>query len=121
MTPTPYDFNLRHLRAVGAIRRCGSVSRAADAVALSQPAVTQGVAKLEAQIGLRLFERGAAGMTPTPAGTRLADRVDAAEAALGAAFEAIRTDSKGGFADTAKLVTMSQVRALFALAAAGSW
>ena len=63
MTLQPFDLNLRHLRAVAAIRRCGSVSRAAAEVALSQPAVTQGIAKLEAQLGLRLFERGPSGMT----------------------------------------------------------
>lgn len=118
---TPYDLNLRHLRAVAAIRRCGSVSRAAGEVALSQPAVTQGVAKLEEQLGIRLFERGAAGMQPTVAGERLADRIEAGAAALAAAFEAIRGGSKGGFGGTANLVTMSQVRALLALAAAGSF
>jgi DNA-binding transcriptional LysR family regulator len=121
VTLTPYDLNLRHLRAVAAIRRRGSVSRAAGEVALSQPAVTQGIAKLEEQFGLRLFERGPAGMAPTPAGTRLADRIEAAAAAMNAAFEAIRGGSKGGFGGTANLVTMSQVRALLALAAAGSF
>ncbi|HTU13407.1 MAG TPA: LysR family transcriptional regulator [Allosphingosinicella sp.] len=121
MTPIPYDLNLRHLRAVAAIRRCGSVSRAAGEVALSQPAVTQGVAKLEEQLGARLFERGPAGMTPTPAGDRLGERIEAAAAALAAAFESIRGGSRGGFGGTANLVTTSQVRALLALAAAGSF
>jgi LysR family transcriptional regulator of gallate degradation len=118
---TPYDLNLRHLRAAAAIRRCGSVSRAAGEVALSQPAVTQGIAKLEDQLGLRLFERGPAGMTPTPAGAQLAGRIDAAAGAMAAAFEAIRHGSKGGFGGAGNLVTMSQVRALLALAAAGSF
>lgn len=121
MTNTPFELNLRHLRAVAAIRRCGSVSRAAGEVALSQPAVTQGVAKLEDQLGTRLFERGAAGMAPTAAGTRLADRIEAGAGAMMAAFEAIRGGSKGGFGGAANLVTMSQVRALLALAAAGSF
>ena len=121
MTLSPYDLNLRHLRAVAAIRRCGSVSRAAGEVALSQPAVTQGIAKLEDQLGLRLFERGPAGMAPTHAGTRLADRIETGAGAMAAAFEAIRGGSKGGFGGAANLVTMSQVRALLALAAAGSF
>ena len=121
MTLTPYDLNLRHLRAVAAIRRCGSVSRAAGEVALSQPAVTQGVAKLEDQLGLRLFERGHDGMVPTRAGARLADRIETAADAMAAAFAAIRGGSRGGFGGTANLVTMSQVRALLALAAAGSF
>ena len=121
MTLSPYELNLRHLRAAAAIRRCGSVSRASGEVALSQPAVTQGIAKLEDQLGARLFDRGPAGMAPTPAGARLADRIEAGEAAMAAAFEAIRGGSKGGFGGAAKLVTMSQVRALLALAAAGSF
>jgi LysR family transcriptional regulator, regulator for genes of the gallate degradation pathway len=121
VTPTPFDLNLRHLRAVAAIRRCGAVSRAAGEVALSQPAVTQGIAKLEDRLGLRLFDRGPAGMVPTPAGARLAERVEAAAGAMAAAFETIRGASRGGFGSTANLVTMSQVRALLALAAAGSF
>ena len=121
MTLQPFDLNLRHLRAVAAIRRRGSVSRAAVEVALSQPAVTQGIAKLEAQFGLRLFERGPAGMAPTEEGDRLADRIDAAAGAMSAAFEAISGGSRGGFRGTENLVTMSQIRALLALAAAGSF
>lgn len=121
MTLTPFDLNLRHLRAAAAIRRCGSISRAAGEVALSQPAVTQGIAKLEDQLGARLFDRGPAGMAPTPAGARLAARIEAGEGAMAAAFEAIRGGSKGGFGAAANLVTMSQVRALLALAAAGSF
>ena len=121
MTLRPYDLNLRHLRAVAAIRRRGSVSGAAAEVALSQPAVTQGVAKLEAQFGLRLFERGPGGMVPTIEGARLSDRIEAAAGAMIAAFEAIRGGSRGGFRGTENLVTMSQVRALLALAAAGSF
>src|SRR5258705_13174728 len=103
----PFDLNLRHLRAVAAIRRCGSVSRAAGEVALSQPAVTQGVAKLETQLGLRLFERGPSGMTPTPEGNQLSERIDAVAGAMTAAFDAIRSGSRGGFKGTENLVTMS--------------
>ena len=119
--PEPYDLNLRHLRAVAAIRRSGSISRAAGLVALSQPALTQGIAKLEGQIGLRLFDRGSTGMNATEAGSKLADRVDVAGAAMTTAFDAIRGSSKSGFRGTENLVTMSQVRALLALAAAGSF
>ena len=121
MTLAPYDLNLRHLRAVAAIRRCGSVSKAAASVALSQPALTQGVAKLEQQLGLRLFDRGPSGMVPTPAGGQLADRVEVAAQAMITAFEAIRGSSRSGFRGTENLVTMSQIRALLALASGGSF
>ena len=121
VTLAPYDLNLRHLRAVAAIRRCGSVSKAAASVALSQPALTQGVAKLEQQLGLRLFDRGPSGMVPTSAGSTLADRVEVAAGAMISAFEAIRGSSRSGFRGTENLVTMSQIRALLALSAGGSF
>ena len=74
----PLALNLRHLRAAVAIVASGSVSAAARAVHVSQPAVTQGIAKLEAQIGQQLFERRADGMSPTEAALILAPRADAA-------------------------------------------
>lgn len=117
----PFDLNLRHLRAAAAIRRCGSISKAANVVALSQPALTQGIAKLERDLGHRLFDRDPAGMVPTEAGRLLCDRIDLATAAMTTAFEAIRGSLKGGFKGTENLVTMSQVRALLALAASGSF
>ena len=51
------QFNIRHLAAMAAVVDQGSVSLAARAVNLTQPAVTQGIAKLEAQLGVPLFER----------------------------------------------------------------
>jgi DNA-binding transcriptional LysR family regulator len=43
----PADFNLRHLRALAATLRLGSLGAAAKAVGISQPAVTQAIARLE--------------------------------------------------------------------------
>ncbi len=85
MTVAPFDLNLRHLRAIQAIAARGSMSAAADAVSLSQPALTQGIAKLERQLGVTLFERRTDGMTPTPAGTIFAERGAAAIGHLAAA------------------------------------
>ncbi len=74
----PFDLNIRHLRAVAAVVDTGSISAAARVVNLTQPAITQGIAKLERKIGLPLFERRPGGMTPTPAAELLAPRVAAA-------------------------------------------
>ena len=74
----PFDFNIRHLRAVAAIVETGSISAAARVVNLTQPAITQGIAKLERQIDLPLFERRPGGMVATPAALLLAPRVEAA-------------------------------------------
>ena len=117
-----WSLNIRHLRALAAICRLGSVSAAAQAINLSQPAVTQGMARLEQQLGRALFERRADGMTPTAAGSILCARVDKAIASLVAGFRSARGGSAtGGFAETDRLVTMAQLRALIALADAGSY
>lgn len=50
-------FTLRQLEIFVAIARHGSVSRAADAVALSQSAASTALAELERQTGHRLFDR----------------------------------------------------------------
>ena len=68
MSPEPFDLNLRHLRALPAIMRHGSINAAAEEVSLSQPALTQGLAKLERQLGTTLFVRRFDGMAATDAG-----------------------------------------------------
>jgi DNA-binding transcriptional LysR family regulator len=54
-----------------------SFSRAADALALTQPAVSQQVAALERQLGLLLLDRGPGGPAPTEAGALLLAHADA--------------------------------------------
>ena len=63
MTPAPFDLTLRHLRALSAVVTQGSLSAAAQAVGLSQPALTQGLRKLERQLEAQLFERRPDGVT----------------------------------------------------------
>jgi DNA-binding transcriptional LysR family regulator len=98
------QLNIRHLAVMAAAVRLGSVSRAAEAVHLTQPAATQGIAKLEAQLGLALFERRPGGMTPTDAALRLVPRVEAALRLIGS-----------------NRVTAAQLRAFVALAQQGSY
>jgi DNA-binding transcriptional LysR family regulator len=68
--------NLRHLRAVEAVARFGSVSQAAAHIHVSQPAVTQAIAKIESQLGTELFERRATGTYPTEAGKIILRRIE---------------------------------------------
>jgi DNA-binding transcriptional LysR family regulator len=119
-TVHPFDLNLRHLRALSAIAARGSMSSAADAVSLSQPALTQGLAKLERQLGVSLFERRPDGMRATPEGAMLAER---AGAALGHLATGGRGPTRGarGFARPEMLMTATQLRAFLALADAGSF
>jgi DNA-binding transcriptional LysR family regulator len=75
---------LRELRAVEAALRLGSVTAAAAALGLTQPAASEAIRRAEARLGLRLLERGPRGVVPTAAGAalhprlrRALDRVDA--------------------------------------------
>lgn len=97
-------LNLRHLRAALAVVRGGGVGAAARTVHLTQPAVTQGVAKLEEAVGARLFERRSDGMVPTAAAAILAPRIEAA-------LELVDNPR----------VTAAQMRAFLAVARAGGY
>ncbi|MBB4633022.1 LysR family transcriptional regulator [Sphingosinicella soli] len=98
------DFNLRHLRAHAIVTRAGSISAAARSIGLTQPAITEALARLEARLGLSLFDRIPSGMLPTTAGHLLAARADAALAHI-----------------ASPRVTMAQFRALLAVAESGGY
>lgn len=117
MATVPFDLNLRHLRALLAIREHGSITAAADVVSLSQPALTQGLAKLERQFGYTFFERRSGGMVPTPMGEIVIERARAALDHLSQAAKGL----SGVFHYPERLMTMTQLRAFLALAEAGSF
>ena len=73
-----WDFNLRHMAAIAQIAELGTMGAAARAVNLTQPALTQALARVESQLGLQLFERRHDGMVPTPAANLLVPRIRAA-------------------------------------------
>ncbi|MGN7727251.1 LysR family transcriptional regulator [Luteimonas sp. 22616] len=62
---------LKPLRAFCQTARLGSVSRAAEALFVSQPAVTQQLQALERELGVRLFERSGRRLIPTREGETL--------------------------------------------------
>jgi LysR family transcriptional regulator of gallate degradation len=68
--------NLRHLRMVQVIGNMGGVSCASRELSTSQPAVTQAVANLEAELGAPIFERCATGTYPTAMGKQYLLRID---------------------------------------------
>lgn len=118
---SPFDLNLRHLRALTAIMTHGTMNAAADAVHISQPALTQGLAKLERQLGASLFDRRPDGVVPTAAGTLMAARAAAAFEHLSAAMRGAVRRGGRGFARPEQLMTASQLQAFLALADAGSF
>lgn len=74
--------NLRHLRVFLAVVTHGSVTRAAGVCNLSQPAVTQAIAKLEREAGGPLFQRTTQGLYVNALGQLFARRVSRALAHL---------------------------------------
>jgi DNA-binding transcriptional LysR family regulator len=64
------------------------MTRAARRLQLAQPALSQAIARLESQVGVRLLERGPRGVTPTHAGEAFLEK---AEATLAAVDEASAT------------------------------
>jgi LysR family pca operon transcriptional activator len=61
-------IKLRHLQCMLAVAQLGSVQKAAQALAISQPAVSKTVTELEALLGVRLLERNRKGAELTAAG-----------------------------------------------------
>jgi LysR family transcriptional regulator, regulator for genes of the gallate degradation pathway len=112
--------NLRHLRALREVAECRSISQAAERVFLSQPAITQAIAKLERHLGTKLFERLSDGMRPTEAGRLFAQRVaQALDLIRSGGQEAIRLGTERGSRRQAgidQLLTTTQLRSLVAVA-----
>ena len=66
-------FTLYQLRIFQVVVQEGSISKAAERLFLTQPAVSQHVHALETEMGAKLFSRGRRGVTLTPAGSILVD------------------------------------------------
>src|SRR5690554_4587214 len=61
-------LKMRHLQLLLRIQQHGSLTRVAEEMATSQPAVTNALAEVEGMFGAALFDRSARGMAPTPLG-----------------------------------------------------
>ena len=79
------NFDLNDLQAFRAVAELGSFRKAAEAVSISQPALSRRIDKLEEALGVRLFERTTRSVTLTtigrafaPSAEQLLDDLDAA-------------------------------------------
>ena len=70
------SLELRELRYFHRVASTGNFGRAARELKLATPALTQQVQKLERELGTRLLIRHRRGVTLTPAGSCLMDRLD---------------------------------------------
>jgi DNA-binding transcriptional LysR family regulator len=69
--------DIRQLQHVAAIGQYRSFGRAAHALGMSQPALSKSIRVLETALGVRLFERGKSGATPTAFGQLALSRAGA--------------------------------------------
>jgi DNA-binding transcriptional LysR family regulator len=76
------NMNVRQLEAFRAVYSSGFVSRAADQLCISQPAVSTLIANLEKDIGFPLFERIRGRLITTPEAKYLYDEVEGVFASL---------------------------------------
>jgi DNA-binding transcriptional LysR family regulator len=71
-------MNLRQIETFEAVMRCGTASRAAEMLGVTQPAVSRSLAELERSVGFPLFARIRNRLVATPEARSLYDVVKAA-------------------------------------------
>src|SRR5215468_9289736 len=121
--PTVPSF--RQLLVFEAVARTENVSRAAAAIHVSQPAVTQAIARLEHEVGAALFRRRNTGCYLTHAGeilqrrtARLFTQLDQALTELGLGLPRVGASD---LRSVERRFSQPQMRALLAIAANGSF
>jgi LysR family transcriptional regulator, regulator for genes of the gallate degradation pathway len=112
--------NLRHLSVLSSVSRLGSVSAAARAAHLSQPAATQAIASLERDFDRPLFARTAQGMEPTDAGRLCVERIRRVLQRITEAIAAAAPRSPGSH-DSLHGITSRQLQALVAVVESGGF
>jgi LysR family transcriptional regulator, regulator for genes of the gallate degradation pathway len=122
---SPIIPSLRQLLVFETVAHTENVSRAAAAIHVSQPAVTQAIARLEHEVGAPLFSRRNTGCYLTEAGeilqrrtARLFAQLDQALTELG--FGILRA-GPSEFRSVERKLSRPQMRALLAIAQNGSF
>lgn len=108
--------NIRHLGALLEIARTGSISAASETMHLSQPAITQGLNRIESTLGTQVFERSASGMLKSTAGELFLLRVQRALNYL----QAFTRDLDMAGRPWQQLFTTAQLRAIVAVVEHGN-
>ncbi len=114
-----YSLNLRHLHMLPALAQTGSISQAAKLVGVTQPALSQALLKLEGAFGTDLFQRHADGISLTPDGGKVLDRVDRSLASLVRAFRFSGNGPRR--TEPVRSLTTAHLRGLLTVAERGSF
>lgn len=88
-------LRMKHMELFRAVYEHRTLSRAAEACAMTQPAATKLVRELEDMFNVPLFERGRRGMKPTPYGEVIHRHVPVLLADIAAMHEEVRSVAQG--------------------------
>jgi LysR family transcriptional regulator of gallate degradation len=117
-----FSASIRHLKVFESVAQLHGVRKASEECHLSQPAVTQAIAKLEKQLGVTLLERRASGSYLNHFGVLFQRRVrrmfDQMEKAL---LELGIPSGNANVTRIASRITRSQVRSLISVVENGSF
>lgn len=87
------NLNLDHLATFRMVISRGSFSGAAEALGLSQPAVSLQIRQLEQALHVRLIERTSRGIRPTPAGLTFSEHCTKIDSVVNTAIESVSLHS----------------------------
>jgi LysR family pca operon transcriptional activator len=91
-------IKFRHLQCFLAVAQHGSLQKAADMLAITQPAVSKTLKELEGLLAVRLFERGRKGAAPTREGEAFMRHAGASVSALREAVASVAQTRRQGSA-----------------------
>lgn len=109
------QLNLRHIRAFYHVGLCGHISPVSELVFMSQPAISQAIAKFENLCGTLLFYRQSTGLDLTDAGTLMHNRISRALALLDDGTRQA-TQRRSEALRLSRQMTITQLRAIVAIA-----
>lgn len=88
--PPAMDLEVRHLRTVTTVASLGSITKAAAALGIAQPALSAQLSRIDRALGGPTFVRDHRGVRPTPLGLLVLDRART----LLPAMDALRQDAQ---------------------------
>lgn len=88
-------MDIRRLEEFLTVLDTGSVSKAAERLGIAQPALSQSLARLERELGVRLFQRSRRGAEPTAAARQIAEDVRSGVSRIANALDAAQAIARG--------------------------
>lgn len=88
-------LTMRHVRQLCIVGRLRSMSRAAEVLHISQPALSKAIRDIELLVGMQLFDRVPRGLVPTECGAHLLQHCQVIESELRKAGDSIQSYMRG--------------------------